>query len=346
MSLLKKAATFTVFTVGQEDKSLTAQELKKLVQKQVIPVIEGTIAQDAFGFCSMEDLFEVGVTESGGVLGFGIRHDGKKISKALAKRLFDEQFAEMKETAKLERRKITKEDKKLLKEKIEGDLYLKAKPEEKHYEVIWDTRNNLIYVGSGSGKIVAGAQETFMKALPTVKFDLWDPISEKTKHVPEMKGTPENFQNAFFTWIFKETKINPSRCWNPMTVKLINDDATITVKGDTSVSLETFFSLLASRLVDGLDMGYKIDEEHKIEVTLQRGSWAIKKLKIMPEMNFETTDAAIFERAGSFKEFLDLFQGLVQEFEAVRNDEKSNREFWKSIKDMSNDRIKREFVEA
>jgi hypothetical protein len=317
-----------------------------VLEKQVAPKIDGTIARDAFGICSLEDLFEVGVTRGKESLGFGLRHDSKKISKAQAKRLFGEEFKELKLEAKANRTKITKEDKKLLKEKIEGDLYLKAKPEEKHYEVIWDATNKLIYLGTGSGKVVGGFQETLMKAFPKMKFDLWNPISEQTKHAPDMKGTPENFQNAFFTWIFRETKTNPSQCWNPMTVKLINDDATITVKGDTSISLEAYFSLLASRLVDGLDIGYKIDDDRKIEVSVQRGSWAFKKLKIMPEVSFETDDAAVFERAIAFKEFLDLFQKLIHQFEAVRNDATSNKEFWKSIKDLSNDRIKREFAEV
>lgn len=347
MGLIKKAATFTVFKVDFEEADLiSVPELKSTVEKVVAPVIDGTTSREAFSFCSLEDLFETGVVQGGAVIGFGMRHDSKKISKAQAKRMLVEQFKDLKSEAKATRTKITKEDKKILKEKIEGDLYMKAKAEEKLYEIIWDTPNKTIYVGSGSGKIVAGAQETFMKAFPKIKFNLWDPISEDTKHAPDMKGTPENFQNAFFTWIFKETKINPAQCWNPTAVTLINDDATITVKGDTSVSLETFFSLLASRLVDGLDVGYKIDDDRKFEVNLQRGSWAIKKLKIMPEMSFENLDSAVFERSRTFKEFLDVFQKLIKDFESVRNNDKANKEFWKSLKDLSNERIKREFIEV
>lgn len=345
MGLIKKAATFTVFNVEDEDK-FTIKEIIECLNKQVIPEIEGNSSKEAFGFCSLEDPFENGVTLGETSLGFGLRHDSKKISKTAAKKRFKEEFSKLKQEAKLSRKKITKEEKQALKEQIESQFYADATVDEKLYEIIWDTKNKLLYLGTASGKIVDGAQELFLKTFPDTTFSLWNPISENTEHVPDAKGTPENFQNAFFTWIFKETKVNPAKCWNPTAVKFVNDDAEITVKGDTAVTLETFISLLASRLVDGLDMGYQLDDERKFEVNLNRGSWAIKKLKIMPEINFENTESAVFERSASFKEFLDVFQNLVKEFEAVRNDKESNQEFWKSIKDLSNDRIKREFIET
>lgn len=344
MGLLRKAATFTVFEIS----GILPENLQSIIENVDVPKIEGTSTPEAFSFCSMSDPYEKGVIESGGVYGIGLRHDFKSISdsKAQAKKLYKEKLVEMRKEAKAERRKITREDKKNLKDSIEADFYMKAPVSQKSYDLLLDTRNKLLYVGSTTASVLDGFIMYALKVLPDTQFNIWNPLSEETQHNAEIKGSPDNFQNAFFTWIFYETKQNSEIFWSPVNIKFLNDDATISVKGDTAISLETFFAIHASRLVDSLDVGYKMDDERRIEVTLKRGTWGFKGLKVVPEMKHESEDSAVFERAGLFKEFLEMFEKLVKQFEEIRNSPEKNKDFWKSLKKLAEERIRREFVEA
>jgi hypothetical protein len=346
MGLLKKKASFTVFNVAGEMPLL--KEVMNIITNDPTPDIKGTTAKEAFSLCAMQDVFEKGAIQGEASIGFGVRHDFKSISdsKALLKKQFKEELKKLKAECKGTKRKIDKEAKQEIKERLEGDLYLKTDPTEKHFECLWDTKEKILYVGITSDKILAGVMSHLIKLFPTLQFSVWNPLSSETKHASELKGSSDNFQNAFFTWIFYETKTNAVQYWSPLNIKFMNDDATVSIKGDTAISLEAYFALYASRFVDGIDLSYKVNDERRFDVSLKRGSWSFRGVKITPDINFEGLESAVFERSRTFKEFLGVFQNLIKQFEEIRNDSSKDKKFWKSVQTLAADRIKREFAEA
>lgn len=336
MGLLKKAATFTVVRIEGEIPLLA--EIKAKIEGSATPDINGTSAPEAFSLCKVSDVFDKSVIQGETALAFGMRHDKKTISKSLFKKKYSEALKKLKYEAKLAKRKVDKDEKALLKENILGELYAEAKPIEKLVEVIWDTSKNVAYVGSASKMIVDAFVVTMMKLFPHLTFAAWMPLQTETKHV-DRKGSKDHFQNAFFTWIFYETKIKRDKFWIPLNIKFLNDSAQVTIKGDTEISLESYLSVYHGRLVDGLDLGYTQGEQ-QYELSLSRGSWAFKKLLIKPEMVHENLDSAVFERSRSFHEVTEKFVELVREFESIRNDDTKDLAFWKSLNEMASKKIK------
>jgi len=343
MGLLKKAATFTVFEVRGSLPSLA--EIKSKIETSPTPQIEGTSAPEAYSFCNVEEVFEKKVIQGEAVLGFGLRHDKKTISKPLFKKKYKEALKKARGEAKQAKRKITKEDKELIKANIEGELYSEVKPIEKHFEVLWDTRNGRIFVGSGTPKVLAGFINVMVKLFEDLTIVQWYPLSKDTKHV-DAKGSRENFQNAFMTWVFYETKQKKETFWCPLSVKFLGGDTAVTVRGDAEASLEPFLSIVSSRLVDQMDLGYSLDKENgdkmKYEVTIKRGDWAFRGLKVAPEINHENIESAVFERSAALGEYVEHFQKLVREYEEIRNDEVKDKTMWTTMTNFASERIRKE----
>lgn len=342
MGLLKKAATFTMLEVSGDLPPL--KEIIAEIEGMPVPNIDGTSDEQAFSFCKANDVFERGVVQGETVLGFGMRHDKKSISKTLLKKRMQEGVRKLKADAKAKKQKVTKDEKQVLKENIMGEMFAETKPIEKLIEVLWDTENKTVYLGTSSKDITAAFVSLLLKTFPAAEIKLWNPLDPQTKDA-DKKGTKDCFQNAFFTWIFYETRVQTGKMWIPLNIKFLSDSAAVTIKGESDISLETYLAIYRSRYVDALDLGYVIDDgkdKQEYEVSLSRGSWTIKNLKVKPEMVHEDVKSAVFERARTFGEFVQRFVKLVKEFEDIRNNENKDKKFWDSLKVMASDNIKKE----
>jgi hypothetical protein len=341
MGLLKKGATFTVFEVSGTLPSLA--EIKSKIETSPTPSIEGSSQSEAFSFCSAEDVFDKKVAQGEAVLGFGVRHDKKTISKPLFKKKYKEALKKARFEAKQSKRKIGKEDKELIKQNIEGEMYAEVKPIEKHYEVLWDTRNSRLYFGSATAKVLAGFVNVMLKQFEEVNIAQWYPLSKDTKHA-EVKGSRDNFQNAFMTWVFYETKQKKDTYWCPLSVKFLGGDTAVTVRGDAEASLEPYISIVSARFVDQMDLGLSLPKENgdkvKYEVTVKRGDWSFRGLKVIPEISHENMESAVFERSALLGEFVKQYKNLVEQYEAIRNDAASDKTMWDTMTSYASDRIK------
>lgn len=343
MGLLSKAATFTILNItGSNLPSLA--EVKEMVENTPVKEIEGSSDKESYGFCKIDEVFEVGAVQGETVLGFGLRQDKKTISNSLFRKKFREALKKAKIDARARKAKITKEDKEMLKENILGELYAEASPIEKLTEILWDTERNQVYFGATQAVVIDSFIRLVLAKFSDVTVTPLNPLSPETKHA-DLKGSRDNFQNAFFTWIFYETKVKKDILWNPNNIKLLKGDTTVTIKGDTTVSLEAYLSIYGNRLVDSLDLGYNVGTEaskKEYQVTLKRGSWSLMKVKISPEIVHENNESAVFERAASFREFVSLFLELVKQYEAIRNDAAQDKKFWDSLHNLASDHIKKE----
>lgn len=136
MGLMKKAANFTVVKVlGLEN--VPVDEIRSSLEATRIKDIKGTGDAEAFGFCKIDDPFEFGLAVSDGMLGFGLRHDKKKVSKTLFKRLYKEELKKQKAGFGFgKKKKMSKEEKQFIKDEVLAKLYAEATPLEKVSEVI------------------------------------------------------------------------------------------------------------------------------------------------------------------------------------------------------------------
>lgn len=337
MGLLKKKATFTILEVleGIPSKETIIQELSN----QKFVDITNTSNAEAFSVCQITDVFTQEIMESGPIVGFGIRYDKKSISKTLLKKRYKEELAKLRKEKYGS--KISKEEKLLLKETVIGELYSQAKPIEKLIEVLWETKNNKIYVSSASNKIVDAVSILLCRVFEEIELSRWTPLSETTVH-EQIKGSRENFQNAFFTWLFYETKnLKNKRLWIPSNIKFLGNETSITIKGDPEISIEAALAAFNSKLVESLDLGYgKEDDATSYSVSLKEGSWSFRGLTFTPDIKHEDTLSAMFERVQSFEEFLDQFINLIHEFEAIRNDSKTDKMFWDSLSKITFNHLK------
>ena len=340
MGLLNKAASFTVLK-SKGDAPLLA-DIKKVLSNAPHKDITGTSEKEHFSVCSISDVFVNKIQQSDVILAFGVRWDKKTISKSQYKKLFKEEMQKLRKERKGTKLKITKEDKLLIKANVEGALYAEAKPVEKLIEVLWDTTGTL-YVGVTSNKILDSVILLLIRLFEDLELKSWSPLDVKTKH-SDVKSSRENVWNGFFTWIFYETrkKEKDKPIWVPGNITFSKNESSVTLKGDTDISMEVWTSVLSSKLVNTLDLGYEVDKEHQYQVTLSVGSWAFKQLKIAPEIRHESPESAIFERVQSFKQFIDKFTQLVKQYESVRNDDKQDKVFWDSLSDLASVKIKNE----
>lgn len=342
MGLLQKAATFKVLKVAGSVPSLG--EVKSILSGLPHKDINGTSDKEAFSVCHVEDVFKAGAVEqSESTLAFGVRHDKKTISRPMFKKRYKEEMLKLRKERKGTKLKITKDDRQLIKENVEGELYSQAKVVEKLIEVLWDTKDQTLYVGVTSDKIIDSIIHVLITAFQSLELKSWNPLDIKTKH-EDVETSRNNFWNAFFTWIFYETrkKDKDKPIWVPGNITFSKNDNSVTIKGDTDISMEVWTAVLTSKLVESLDLGYEVDKEHKYEVNLKEGSWAFRGLKITPDIRHENLETAIFERVESYKQFIAKFTQLVRQYESIRNDEKQDNGFWESLSSLSSSKIRNE----
>lgn len=342
MGLLQKAATFTALKTS--GTLLSVGEVKKILLEQTHKDITGLSEKEKFTVCGISDVYTTSVEQAESILAFGIRHDKKSISAPLFKKRYKEEMQKLRKDRKGTKQKITKEDRLLIKDNINGELYSAAQPVEKLIEVLWDVKDQTIYVGVSSPKVLDSIIHLLLQAFDELNLAPWNPLDVKTKHDPQAKSSRDNFWNAFFTWLFYETrkKDKDKPIWVPGNITFSKNDTSVTIKGDTDISMEVWTSVLASKLVDKLDLGYEVDKQHQFQCTLSKGSWALKQLKVLPEIKHENMESSIFERSQSYKQFIEKFTQLIKQYESIRNDEKKDQGFWESLTTLTSSKIKNE----
>jgi hypothetical protein len=337
MGLMKKAANFTVVKItGLADTP--AKEIITALEGAKIKEIKGTGDAEAFGFCKIDDPFERGTSVSDGMLGFGLRHDKKKVSKTLFKRLYKEELRKQKGglIGFGKKKKMTKEEKQFVKDEVLSKLYAEASPLEKLNEVILNYKEGVAFIGTTTPQVVDGFSACIRKLFPDVEISVWQPevIDNETK------GTKENYQNALMTWILHKSVSEPKRQWVPQSAKFFDGVSTITVKSEHEFPTEAWLSSYKDRVVDALSFSITKDDK-QIDISLSRGSWSLKQVKCKPDVVHEDADSALFERYHLFNGVVSEISEIVTEFGKIRgtDDEES---FWQEVHTSSMERIKQE----
>lgn len=337
MGLMKKAANFTVIKVtGLEQTSVS--EIKSSLETSRIKSIKGTGDAEAFGICKIDDPFEFALSASDGMLGFGLRHDKKKVSKTLFKRLYKEELRKQKGglVGFGKKKKMSKEEKQFIKEEVLSKLYVEATPLEKLHEVILNYKDGVVFIGTTTPQVVDGFTACLRKLFPEIEINPWQPEAIEN----ETKGTKENYQNALLTWILHKSVADTKRQWIPQSAKFFDGVSTVTVKSEHEFPTEAWLSSYKDRVVDALSFSITKDEK-QVDISLSRGSWCLKQVKCKPDVVHEDADSALFERYSLFNGVVEDIKDIVEEFGKIRGSDDEEL-FWNEVHESSMKRIKQE----
>lgn len=338
MGLMKKAANFTVVSVeGLEKMNVT--EIRAALSQCRIKEIKGSADAQAFGFCKINDPFEFDLCFSDGLIGVGLRFDKKQISKGLFKKLYKAELKKQTSSGlgmSVKRKKLTKEEKQYAKEEVLGRMYAEAVPLEKVFDVILNYKEGTALVGATSPAIVDGFGECLRKVINTASVSTWTPEPIDN----DSKGTKENYQNALLTWILHKSVSEPKRQWVPRSATFYDGSSTVTVKSELEFPTEAFFSSYKDRVVDALNFSL-VDGDKQTDVSLSRGSWGFKQVKLKPEITHEDADSALFERYHSLNGVVDKLKTIVDEFGEIKGTPKE-KDFWVQVHKDAKEKIQSE----
>jgi hypothetical protein len=336
MGLIKKAANFTVLSIEGLGE-MTPVEIEAALSKGRIKDIKGMGDSEAFGFCKVNDPFDFALSYGSGVLGFGLRHDKKKISKGLFKKLYRAELRQTvlnKQTTKKVR--LSKEEKQYAREEVLARMYSEATPIEKVAEVILNSQDGVAFLGTTNPYQVDGFCQCLKKVLPEAEVTVWNP--KAIEH--ETKGTKENYQNALLTWILSNSLNDSSRGWVPQSAKFFDGVSTISVKSDQELPTEAWFSSFKDRVVDAISFSL-IEKDRGVDLSLSRGSWCFRGVKFSPEIAHEDVESALFERFTSLSEVVSRVKKIVEEFNEIRGTDKESA-FWEQMHIDAKEKIKSE----
>jgi hypothetical protein len=249
MGLIKKAANFTVLTV-EGLKKFKPVEIETALLKGRIKDIKGSGDVEAFGFCKINDPFDFSVVYNNGILGFGLRHDKKKISKGLFKKLYKSELRQLisLNDSGRKRKRLSKEEKLYAKEEVLARMYAEAQPIEKVCEVLLNFQEGVAFVGTTNPHEIDGFCDGFKKVLPEAQLSVWCPEIID----PDTKGTKENYQNALLTWVLTKSVSETDRGWTAQSAKFYDGISTINIKSDQELPPEAWFSSFKDRVVDAV----------------------------------------------------------------------------------------------
>ena len=325
MGLIKKAANFTVLSVEGLGE-MTPIQIETALSKGRIKDIKGVGDPEAFGFCKVNDPFDFALSYGSGVLGFGLRHDKKKISSGLFKKLYRAELRKIVMNKQSTRKvRLSKEEKQYAREEVLARMYSEASPIEKVAEVILNCQDGIAFLGATNPYQIDGFCQSLRKVLPDVQVSIWNPKAVDN----ETKGTKENYQNALLTWILSNSLNDSSRGWVPQSAKFYDGVSTVSVKSDQELPSEAWFSSFKDRVVDAISFSL-IEKDRGVDLSLSRGSWCFRGVKFNPEVAHEDLESALFERFNSLNEVVSRVKKIVEEFNEIRGTAKESA-FWEQM---------------
>ena len=168
MSFLRQSTSFTRFHISEEIPHSFWEEFPSLLKQYAFIDIDNTTQERSVGWVSFEDMLDTEFTHPytiGEYVVFAWRIDTRRLSPAIFRKYYTLRVRE--ELSLLEqqgKRFLTKDRKIELKEQTRAMLFSKILPIPAHFEVVWDTRKNVLYFASVQKKVVDSFAEYFMRS--------------------------------------------------------------------------------------------------------------------------------------------------------------------------------------
>jgi hypothetical protein len=231
----------------------------------------------------------------------GYRFDKKKVPPALLKKLYNEKLKERNK----EGVKLTKEDKKMIKQECKDQLMMQTLATPKMISWILDTEKNMVYLNTKSSSVV----DTFIKLFNTTfdtsitvnNFDFQNEseISEFLDYVWKNLETSENTESPNF-WIDQEVTFDFDK-----NVFKFNGPRIEEYRAD----IENFKK---SKRIKSINFGAKIGDSD-YSLTLNNQNMAIS-VECLEKITHESVETAVLDNTDRIHKIMDLIKDLAKKF--------------------------------
>lgn len=159
MSFLKAATSFTRFRVTDEIPAGFWQEFPEKLKQFAFKEIEESAEERGFGWVCFDDMLDsfwrTAPPEKGEYMTFSLRLDTRRIPAAVVKKHVTLKIREEERKIKEQGKKfVSRERKKELKEQVMLQIRAHTYPIPAEFNVVWNTRDNILYLGSTQGKVL------------------------------------------------------------------------------------------------------------------------------------------------------------------------------------------------
>lgn len=168
MPFLAQTTSLTRYRLSDEPpKSLWGEVLERL-RKNAFQDIDATAEERSFGWVCFDDwldpAFDAAPPEKGAYLAFSLRLDTRRVAPAVFKKYY--QLALRQALAAVDdesKRFLSKDRKRELREQVALKLRARSLPVPAVFEVVWNTRDGLIWLASTNSKVRALFEDCFQQ---------------------------------------------------------------------------------------------------------------------------------------------------------------------------------------
>jgi hypothetical protein len=299
MSFLTSKFNLCVFELPEGFKISQGEAFKKIHE---FKFKEGDSSKDfAHGFSNPEDLFKDFTVEDSFVVNSlicGYRFDKKKVPAPLLKKFYKEKLKEKSGEYGV---KLTKQDKKMLKEECKAQLLLKTLPTPTLLNWIWDTDNNVIYFDSKSKMVIDRFKDLFYSA-----FEV--PLTQKNFELTE-EDIPEFLEHI---WKTAENEENENY-WINQEVTLDSEKNTFKFNGPSIEEfLEEIDSFKKSKKIKNINIGVSLN---KSDYSLSFNSKnMIVSVESLEKIKHESVETAVLDNMDRISTIVNHLEDLVKNY--------------------------------
>jgi DNA recombination-dependent growth factor C len=159
MSFLKSSASFTRFRILEDIPKGLWEDIPARLKQYAFHDIDDTVDERAWGWTNFDDMLDTGwrlsPPEKGAYITFSLRLDTRRIPPSVFKKHI--RLAVQAEEAKLRGlgKNFVSRDRKLeIKDQVKTHLMKRFLPIPAEFQVIWATRDNMVYVASTQEKLL------------------------------------------------------------------------------------------------------------------------------------------------------------------------------------------------
>ncbi len=166
MGILSSSVSLTRYRVVQDIADDFWSEIPDLLKNHKFKDIDQSADERSFGWTSFDDMLDTawssGSPQKGHYLVFALRLDTRRIPPAVMKKHYRLALDQAKQELEARGQKfISRDQKKEIKENVRLRLFARMLPVPAVFDVIWDTADNIVYLGSTSAKVRELFQDHF-----------------------------------------------------------------------------------------------------------------------------------------------------------------------------------------
>ncbi|GAB6038554.1 recombination-associated protein RdgC [Fundidesulfovibrio butyratiphilus] len=172
MGILSASGSFTRYAIVEDVTGQLAQELPERLAKYAFRDIDDTSDERSYGFVCLEDWLDshwrAAPPEKAHYMAFSMRLDTRRVSPAVMKKHLLLALAAEKQALKEQGKNfISKDRKQEIKDQTRLKLMARALPVPAVFDVVWNLRDNRVYLATTNSKVRALFEDLF-----TLAFDL------------------------------------------------------------------------------------------------------------------------------------------------------------------------------